>query len=55
MRFRLLIDDCDSRGFPIGAKCPNCGYFVGRNKLKTHQLKCGKKHIGVHHYGVKKI
>jgi len=48
MRFNLLIQDCNEKGIPIGAKCWSCGKFIGRQKLKTHQLKCGRKHLGVH-------
>ena len=48
MRFNLLIADCNSAGVPLGAECPSCRKFIGRNKLKTHQLKCGRKHWGVH-------
>ena len=48
LKFNLLIQDCNEQGIPIGAVCPNCRKFIGRNKLKTHQFKCGRKHWGVH-------
>jgi len=48
MRFRVLIADCDLKGNPIGADCPFCGNFIGKNKMNDHHFKCGRKHLGTH-------
>ena len=55
LRFNLLISDCDIKGVPVGAVCSNCGKFIGRQKLKTHQLKCGRRHWGVHNKWILKL